>query len=75
MLPEVTEGDILQNAVSSVSEHFTSPPKAFIEYTLLSAMESTGNKTFDDKTEKKGMGTPATHAGIIEKLVKGRQEC
>ena len=71
VLPEVTEGDILQNVVSSVSEHFTSPPKAFTEDTLLSAMENAGNKAFDDETEKKGLGTPATRAGIIEKLVKG----
>ena len=71
VLPEVTEGDILQNVVSSVSEHFTSPPKAFTEDTLLSAMESAGNEVFDDETEKKGLGTPATRAGIIEKLVKG----
>ena len=71
VLPEVTEGDILQNVVSSVSEHFTSPPKAFTEDTLLSAMESAGNEAFDDETEKKGLGTPATRAGFIEKLVKG----
>ena len=71
VLPEVTEGDILQNVVSSVSEHFTSPPKAFTEDTLLSAMESAGNEAFDGETEKKGLGTPATRAGIIEKLVKG----
>ena len=71
VLPEVMEGDILQNVVSSVSEHFTSPPKAFTEDTLLSAMESAGNEAFDDETEKKGLGTPATRAGIIEKLVKG----
>ena len=71
VLPEVTEGDILQDVVSSVSEHFTSPPKAFTEDTLLSAMETAGNEAFDDETEKKGLGTPATRAGIIEKLVKG----
>lgn len=71
VLPEVTEGDILQNVVSSVSEHFTSPPKAFTEDTLLSAMENAGNEAFDAETEKKGLGTPATRAGIIEKLVKG----
>ena len=71
VLPEVTEGDILQNVVSSVSEHFTNPPKEFTEDTLLSAMETAGNEAFDDETEKKGLGTPATRAGIIEKLVKG----
>ena len=71
VLPEVTEGDIFQYVAASVSEHFTSPPKAFTEDTLLSAMETAGNEAFDDETEKKGLGTPATRAGIIEKLVKG----
>ena len=49
--------------------HFTSPPKPFNEDTLLAAMETAGNKDFDSETEKKGLGTPATRAGIIEKLV------
>ena len=71
VLTEVTEGDIFQYVAASVSEHFTSPPKAFTEDTLLSAMETAGNAAFDDETEKKGLGTPATRAGIIEKLVKG----
>lgn len=71
VLPEVTEGDIFQYVAASVSEHFTSPPNAFTEDTLLSAMETAGNEAFDDETEKKGLGTPATRAGIIEKLVKG----
>ena len=70
-LPAVKEGDILQSVTASVSEHFTSPPKAYTEDTLLSAMETAGNEAFDDETEKKGLGTPATRAGIIEKLVKG----
>ncbi len=48
---------------------FTSPPKAFTEDTLLSAMESAGNKEFEKDTEKKGLGTPATRAAILEKLV------
>ena len=49
--------------------HYTSPPKPFNEDTLLAAMETAGNKEFDSETEKKGLGTPATRAGIIEKLV------
>ena len=49
--------------------HFTSPPKPFNEDTLLAAMETAGNKDFDSETEKKGLGTPATRASIIEKLV------
>ena len=55
---------------ASVTEHFTTPPKQYTEDTLLSAMETAGNDQFDDDTEKKGLGTPATRAGIIEKLVK-----
>ena len=69
-LPEVHEGDVLDNVSASVTEHFTTPPKQYTEDTLLSAMETAGNDQFDDDTEKKGLGTPATRAGIIEKLVK-----
>ena len=49
--------------------HYTSPPKPFNEDMLLAAMETAGNKEFDSETEKKGLGTPATRASIIEKLV------
>ena len=69
-LPEVHEGDVLDGVAASVTEHFTTPPKQYTEDTLLSAMETAGNDQFDDDTEKKGLGTPATRAGIIEKLVK-----
>ncbi len=69
-LPEVHEGDVLESVSASVTEHFTTPPKQYTEDTLLSAMETAGNDQFDDDTEKKGLGTPATRAGIIEKLVK-----
>lgn len=68
-LPNIAEKDILNSVSASVTEHFTSPPKAYTEDTLLSAMETAGNEDFDDDTEKKGLGTPATRAGIIEKLV------
>lgn len=71
VLPDLREGTVLESVTSSVTEHFTSPPKAFTEDTLLSAMETAGNEGFDEDTEKKGLGTPATRAGIIEKLVKG----
>lgn len=70
VLPVVCEQDILYPVSVSITEHFTSPPKAYTEDTLLSAMETAGNEAFDDNTEKKGLGTPATRAGIIEKLVK-----
>ena len=70
VLPAVNEKDILSLVSASVTEHFTTPPKQYTEDTLLSAMETAGNEEFDDDTEKKGLGTPATRAGIIEKLVK-----
>ena len=70
VLPAVNEKDILSSVSASVTEHFTTPPKQYTEDTLLSAMETAGNEEFDDDTEKKGLGTPATRAGIIEKLVK-----
>ena len=69
-IPSFKENDIIQSVSASVTEHFTTPPKAFTEDTLLSAMETTGNEDFEDDTEKKGLGTPATRAGIIEKLVR-----
>ena len=70
VLPAVNENDILCPVSASVTEHYTTPPKQYTEDTLLSAMETAGNEEFDDDTEKKGLGTPATRAGIIEKLVK-----
>jgi len=70
VLPAVNEKDILSPVSASVTEHYTTPPKQYTEDTLLSAMETAGNEEFDDDTEKKGLGTPATRAGIIEKLVK-----
>ena len=54
-LPEVHEGDVLDNVSASVTEHFTTPPKQYTEDTLLSAMETAGNDQFDDDTEKKGL--------------------
>jgi len=69
-IPSLKENDIIQSVSTSVTEHFTTPPKAFTEDTLLSAMETAGNEDFEDDTEKKGLGTPATRAGIIEKLVR-----
>lgn len=54
-----------------VKKGLTTPPKRYTEATLLAAMESAGADSFPDEAERKGIGTPATHAGIIEKLVKG----
>lgn len=63
------EGMTLSPVKAEKTVYFTSPPKPFNEDTLLAAMETAGNKDFDSETEKKGLGTPATRAGIIEKLV------
>lgn len=68
-LPELTQGKIYERAAASVTEHFTTPPKAYTEDTLLSAMEHAGKDDMPDEAERKGLGTPATRAGIIEKLV------
>ncbi|MGN0678214.1 MAG: DNA topoisomerase 3 [Oscillospiraceae bacterium] len=70
-LPKLSEGDIL-SVTADIAEHWTSPPKPFTEDTLLSAMETAGNSDYDENAdvEKKGLGTPATRASIIEDLVK-----
>ncbi len=68
----VKKGQVLEKVSASVSEHITSPPKQYTDATLLSAMETAGNTDYveDSNVEKKGLGTPATRAGIIENLVK-----
>ena len=68
-LPELTEGQSFR-VTSIVSEHFTSPPKAYTEDTLLSAMERAGAEDMPEEAERKGLGTPATRAAILEKLVQ-----
>ena len=68
-LPELTEGQSY-SVVSDISEHFTSPPKAYTEDTLLSAMERAGAEDMPEEAERKGLGTPATRAAILEKLVQ-----
>ena len=68
-LPELTEGQVLAHAAVAVTEHFTQPPKPYTEDTLLSAMENAGRDDIPDEAERKGLGTPATRAAIIEKLV------
>ena len=71
VLPALTEGQIIEPVSASVTEHFTSPPKPYTEDTLLSAMENAGKEDMPDEAERKGLGTPATRAAIIEKLVSG----
>ena len=68
-LPDFTEGQTFDQVESAVTEHFTAPPKAYTEDTLLSAMENAGKEEIPDDAERKGLGTPATRAAILEKLV------
>lgn len=68
-LTELYEGQILNPKYISVTEGKTTPPKHFTEDTILSAMEKAGAKDMPDEAERKGLGTPATRASIIEKLV------
>lgn len=69
VLPAFTEGQTFRDVAVSVTEHFTSPPKPYTEDTLLLAMENAGKDDIPDEAERKGLGTPATRAAIIEKLV------
>ena len=68
-LPELAEGQSF-SVTANVSEHFTSPPKAYTEDMLLSAMERAGAEDMPEDAERKGLGTPATRAAILEKLVQ-----
>ena len=68
-LPELAEGQELPVSGAAVKEGKTTPPKHFTEDTLLSAMETAGKDDMPENAERKGLGTPATRAGILEKLV------
>ena len=70
-LPQFTEGQSFENPAATVTEHDTTPPKPHNEASLLSAMERAGSEDTDPDAERKGLGTPATRAAVIEKLVKG----
>ena len=69
-LPELCEGQTFADVAASVTEHFTTPPKPYTEDTLLSAMERAGAEDMPEDAERKGLGTPATRAAILEKLVQ-----
>lgn len=69
-IPKLCDGDILNIQKVEVKEGKTSPPKHFTEDTLLSAMENASADEMPKEVERKGIGTPATRAGIIEKLVQ-----
>ena len=68
-LPELSEGQALRSAEAAVKEGKTTPPKHYTEDTLLSAMETAGKDDMPENAERKGLGTPATRAAIIEKLI------
>ena len=70
-VPDYTEGQTFENPAAAVTEHDTTPPKPHNEASLLSAMERAGNEDTDPDAERRGLGTPATRAAVIEKLVKG----
>ena len=69
-LPDFTEGQTFDQVDASVTEHFTAPPKAYTEDTLLAAMETAGKEEMPEDAERQGLGTPATRASILEKLVQ-----
>ena len=69
-LPAFCEGESFEGFSIKVTEHDTLPPKAYTESTLLSSMERAGNKETTEDAERKGLGTPATRASIIEKIIK-----
>ena len=71
VLPEVNVGDVLEIKEKEIKEKYTQAPKHFTENTLLKAMEIAGNDTLEKgvEVERKGLGTPATRAGIIENLI------
>lgn len=70
-LPDVKVGDVFEVENKEIKEKFTQPQKHFTEDTLLKAMEVAGNDALekDAEVERKGLGTPATRAGIIENLI------
>lgn len=71
VLPDVSVGDVLIIENKEIKEKFTQPPKHFTEDTLLKSMEIAGNDALEKgvEVERKGLGTPATRAGIIENLI------
>lgn len=69
-LSSLVQGTQLTGTRTKVTEHWTQPVKPFTEDTLLRAMQNAGTDEMDDDVERKGLGTPATRAGIIEKLVE-----
>lgn len=71
-LPDVVENEFYDISETNVSEHFTKPPKHYTEASILADMEKAGAKEMDNDVERKGLGTPATRAAIIEKLLSDK---
>ena len=71
VLPDINVGDVLKIKDKEIKEKYTTPPKHFTEDTLLKAMEVAGNDALEKgaEVERRGLGTPATRAGIIENLI------
>ena len=70
-LPDLSEGQTLVISGKSVKQGKTVAPSHYTEDTILGEMERAGNKEFPDDTERRGIGTPATRAAVLEKLVAG----
>jgi DNA topoisomerase-3 len=68
-MPPLAEGQIFESVAAEITEGATQPPQPFTEDTLLSAMERAGAEETNDEAERKGLGTSATRAATIEKLV------
>lgn len=68
-LPDVQEQSECGIAGAELKEGQTSPPKHFTEDTLLHSMETASADSMPEDAERQGIGTPATRAAIIEKLV------
>ena len=70
-LPTLHEGDVIPSVETVMTDHWTKPPQHYTEGSLLTAMEHAGTKEMDEDVERKGLGTPATRASMIEKLIAG----
>ena len=69
VLPELTDGQALPVQAAKVRAGKTSPPKHYTEDTVLASMETAGAQDMPEDAERKGLGTPATRAAILEKLI------
>ena len=71
-MPEMKIGDERKPCIAQLNEGQATPPRRFTEDTLLAAMERAGAESMPEDAERKGLGTPATRAGIVEKLIEGK---